>query len=52
MEQKIEGVICLCGNDGTGKSTLTRLIHENFPEYAVIERSSKHHSPYLESLKQ
>ena len=23
---KLEAVICLCGNDGTGKSTLTKII--------------------------
>lgn len=41
MIGNIQGVVCLCGNDGTGKSTLATLIPSMLPQYHVIERSSK-----------
>lgn len=43
QEKKIEGVICLCGNDGTGKSTLHKLFGELYPQYLVLERSAKNY---------
>ena len=50
MEKEIKGIICLCGNDGTGKSTLFDLFTKNHPEYLVLERSAKQFNPELKSL--
>jgi ABC-type cobalamin/Fe3+-siderophores transport system ATPase subunit len=36
MEDRLDGVICLVGNDGTGKSTLLDLLNKAHPNYAVI----------------
>ena len=52
MEKDIKGVICLCGNDGTGKSTLSQLFTEKYPEYLVLERSTEQISPDLIHLHQ
>ena len=43
----VKSVVCLCGNDGTGKSTLSKLIPELNPTVYVIERSSKELPKYL-----
>jgi len=40
--KKDKGIICLCGNDGTGKSTLVKLIKELYPGYIPLERSATH----------
>ena len=31
MQESVEGIICLCGNDGTGKSTLHQLFTQFYP---------------------
>lgn len=51
MNSHIQGVICLCGNDGTGKSTLAKLIPSLFPQLHAIERSYPQTSPSFEALR-
>jgi ABC-type sugar transport system ATPase subunit len=36
MEKELGSIVCLCGNDGTGKSTLVKLITQLHPELHVI----------------
>ena len=52
MEVATEGVICLCGNDGTGKSTLAGLLTQLFPQYWVVERSLEPAHSELSLLRQ
>jgi ATPase subunit of ABC transporter with duplicated ATPase domains len=52
MSLDLQGIICLCGNDGTGKSTLAKLIPMLSPKFHVIERSSPQPLSYFESLRQ
>ena len=47
MDREMQAVICLCGNDGTGKSTLTDLIQQKYPELLVVERSCKPKLPAI-----
>jgi broad-specificity NMP kinase len=47
----VKVVVCLCGNDGTGKSTLSKLIPELHSEVYVVERSSKELPKYLQDLR-
>ena len=47
---KINGILILCGNDGTGKTTLTQLINEMFHKdktnLIVLERSDDLHNKF------
>jgi len=36
MNIQITSIICLCGNDGTGKSTLVKLIEQLYPSIHAI----------------
>ena len=36
---KYQGVVCIFGNDGTGKSTITKILQEQDPTYLFLERS-------------